>query len=76
MMMCQRSQVPRIRYLSPYDLGFFLLCWREATLSNHQIVHSLLPPPFFQVEGATSPFSQGEGATGAQNDPCVHPFQI
>jgi len=42
--MCQ--QFPRLRYVSPHGLGLLLLCCREATLSNYQIVHGLPPPPF------------------------------
>ena len=40
------QQFPRIRYVSPYGLGFkvILLCCREAVFFNYQIAHGLPHP--------------------------------
>ena len=45
-MMTMRQQFSRLRYVNAHGQGLVLLCCREATFSNYQIVHGLPPPPF------------------------------
>jgi len=49
-MMRMYQQFPRTLYVSPYGLGFILLCCQEAAFSNHKIVHGLPSPSFSHPE--------------------------